>query len=180
MAEGKPESCAFCAKPRRQTRLAFRRTDQGSFEGAICAECIGLCVAILDEEFHGQLPDEVRSWPEAAEELSVCRPTSPTSSSLAQASPSTSTVADVGICAACHKTVRPFPVPRGMLATNVSDLLSGGHGLPRIEADHAFRCERCGRTICPVCSGKKASSLRVRAFVCTECGHQPLETIYRV
>jgi len=78
-------------------------------------------------------------------------------------------------CASCSKSLRPFQVPSGMYATTVSDLLK----MPKIEPDNGFKCEGCGGVICPVCSGKKASAIGIREFVCTECGHRPLRTIYR-
>jgi rubrerythrin len=78
-------------------------------------------------------------------------------------------------CAACGKLLRPFPVAKGSFAGTVGSAMN----LPKIEADHGFVCEQCQSTVCPVCSGKKAGQLGVRAFVCTQCGHQPLKTIYR-
>ncbi len=78
-------------------------------------------------------------------------------------------------CATCQKTLRPFPLPSGMMVTTLGAMSS----MPRIDADNGFRCEGCGKIICPVCSGKRASAMGMREFVCTECGHRPLKTIYR-
>jgi hypothetical protein len=73
---GKPPGCSFCGIPHRDTRLALRCFNPEYPERAICAECIGLCVDILDEEFPGQLPEEMLSWPEAARQKGDRRPTS--------------------------------------------------------------------------------------------------------
>ena len=78
-------------------------------------------------------------------------------------------------CAQCGKKLKPFPVSGGMWSGTLGELASR----PQIEADHGFVCEKCEKTICPVCAGKRASELGVREFVCTECGHHPLKTIYR-
>ena len=78
-------------------------------------------------------------------------------------------------CANCGKNVTPFPGPGGMWSGTVGELAS----MPQIESHHAFVCEDCHSTICPVCLGKKASELGVRMFVCTQCGHKPVKTIYR-
>jgi ATP-dependent protease Clp ATPase subunit len=67
-ATGQPENCSMCGKHRRESRLAFRHRDLHSVERVICAECIGLCVDILNEEFPIALSEEVRSWPEASKE----------------------------------------------------------------------------------------------------------------
>lgn len=79
------------------------------------------------------------------------------------------------ICACCSKKLRPFPVPGGQWSGTIGELAS----LPKIEENNGFVCENCGSLICPVCAGKKASELRVRQFVCTECGFMPLRTLYR-
>jgi DNA-directed RNA polymerase subunit RPC12/RpoP len=79
-------------------------------------------------------------------------------------------------CAHCSKTLRPFPVSGGPWSGTLGQLNS----MPKIEADNGFVCEGCGKTICPVCAGKRASELGVREFVCTECGHRPLKKIYRI
>ena len=79
-------------------------------------------------------------------------------------------------CAHCGKQLRPFPVRGGMWSSTLGQLAS----MPKIEADHGFVCEGCGKTICPVCAGNRASELGVREFVCTECGHRPMKKIYRV
>lgn len=81
----------------------------------------------------------------------------------------------VGLCASCHKSLKPFSSPGGMWAGTISDLTN----LPKIEPDSGFVCEGCSQTICPVCSGKKAGELGIREFVCTECGYKPLKTVYR-
>lgn len=78
-------------------------------------------------------------------------------------------------CASCGKTLRAFPVPGGPWSGTLGQMSS----MPKIEADHGFVCEGCAKTICPVCAGKKASALGVRQFVCPECGHMPMKTIYR-
>jgi len=75
-------------------------------------------------------------------------------------------------CNACHKKIRRFSVPGGRWSGTIDQL-------PRIEPDHAFVCEKCGAKVCPVCSGKRAGELGMKALVCTECGHSPLKTIYR-
>ena len=77
-------------------------------------------------------------------------------------------------CAACGKSLRPF----SLLAHALGDTTGGAMGRPKIEADHGFVCEQCQNTICEACSFKKSEQMGVRAFVCTECGHQPLKTFY--
>jgi hypothetical protein len=67
-ATGDPENCSFCGRHRRESRLAFRLVNPEMVERVICAECIGLCVDILKEEFPTELSEEVRSWPEALKE----------------------------------------------------------------------------------------------------------------
>lgn len=74
-------------------------------------------------------------------------------------------------CISCGTTVEPFPVASGMWSGTLGNI-------PKIEAYHAFVCESCGAHVCPVCSGKKATALGVREFVCTQCGHRPMKTIY--
>jgi len=78
-------------------------------------------------------------------------------------------------CATCGKSVRPLGGRGGMWSGTAAQLLS----MPKIEADNAFVCDKCGATICPVCSGNKASDMGIREFVCTQCGHRPIKTIYR-
>jgi hypothetical protein len=77
-------------------------------------------------------------------------------------------------CACCSKTVRPFAVPPGPWSGTVEEFMN-----MKIEPDHAFVCDTCRAVVCPVCSGKKATGLGVREFVCTQCGARPLKTIYR-
>lgn len=77
-------------------------------------------------------------------------------------------------CASCSKALRPFAVASGSWSGTVEEL-----GQMKIEPDHGFVCDSCRAVICPVCSGKKASELGVREFVCTQCGTKPLRTIYR-
>lgn len=79
------------------------------------------------------------------------------------------------LCATCGKMVKAFPVPGGPWSGTLGQLSS----MSKIEADHAFVCEECGQAVCPVCAGKKASAMGVRQFVCPECGHMPMKTIYR-
>lgn len=78
-------------------------------------------------------------------------------------------------CAACGKLVRPLGGRGGMRFGAAAQLLA----IPKIEEDNAFICEKCGATICPVCSGNKASTLGVSEFVCTQCGHRPIKAIFR-
>lgn len=78
-------------------------------------------------------------------------------------------------CDHCGQQLRPFPVRGGMWSGTLEQLAS----MPKIEADHGFVCEGCGKTICPVCAGKRASELGVREFVCPGCGHRPMRTIFR-
>lgn len=78
-------------------------------------------------------------------------------------------------CASCGKSVRPFAMAGGAWSGTLAEAMA----LPSIEPDHAYICEKCGVAVCPVCSGRRASQLGVRAFVCTSCGHMPLGTIYR-
>jgi len=75
-------------------------------------------------------------------------------------------------CACCGKTVHPFSTPAGAWSGRLGSM-------PQIEADNAFVCEACGAIICPVCSGNKASRMGVWMFVCTQCGHKPVEKIFR-
>lgn len=77
-------------------------------------------------------------------------------------------------CACCSKSIRPFPVPPGPWTGTVNELSK-----LKIESDHGFVCDACNAVVCPVCSGKKASELGVREFVCSQCGAKPLKTIYR-
>jgi hypothetical protein len=77
-------------------------------------------------------------------------------------------------CVSCEKAVKSFPHAGGMFGGTVSDLSD-----MKLEADHAFRCESCQNLVCPVCSGKKASELGIREFVCPKCSHRPLKTIFR-
>lgn len=84
-------------------------------------------------------------------------------------------VIEKGFCVACQKPLRPFSIASGMWSGTLSDQRS----MPRIEPDNGFECDSCGHTICPICSGRKASELGIRAFVCTYCGYSPLATIYR-
>jgi DNA-directed RNA polymerase subunit RPC12/RpoP len=74
-------------------------------------------------------------------------------------------------CSSCGKQLRPYAPPGGFGAA--LDLN------PKIEQDHGFRCERCQKMVCPVCSGQRAGQLGLRDFVCTSCGHTPLRTLHR-
>jgi hypothetical protein len=76
------------------------------------------------------------------------------------------------ICKACGKPLRPFVETAS--ASPLDQPL-----LPRIEQDHVFVCERCHNAVCPVCSGRRGGELGLRQFVCTTCGHTPLETLHR-
>lgn len=78
-------------------------------------------------------------------------------------------------CAACNKQLRKFPARGGRFSGTMGQLLA----TPKMEPDHGFVCDACTAIICPVCSGKRSSELGTRQFVCTECGHSPLATIYR-
>ena len=79
-------------------------------------------------------------------------------------------------CATCGRHVRPYAGPGPGRWTGTGEQFAE---MPRIEAFNAFRCEACGALICPTCAGNMASELGVNMFVCTECGHKPIKTIYR-
>ena len=86
----------------------------------------------------------------------------------------------VNFCANCGKRVFPFSIPGGMRSGSLGDLINEEKKeVKKIEANNAYICDECKAIICPVCLGKKGSEMGIRMFVCTECGHKPVETIFR-
>lgn len=79
-------------------------------------------------------------------------------------------------CISCKKPVRPFKGARGGRWSGTAEQFMA---LPKIEADNAFVCEQCNAIICPVCLGAKTSALGSTEFVCVQCGHKPVKTIFR-
>ncbi len=62
-----PQDCRFCGKPLHKVRLHFLGFDPGLPDLSICAECIGLCIGILEEDFPERLSAEMRAWPEVGD-----------------------------------------------------------------------------------------------------------------
>lgn len=77
-------------------------------------------------------------------------------------------------CSKCGKAVRPFAHPKGAFVGTLAELAD-----VQIEPDHALVCSACGAVACPVCLGQEAGRRGLRQFVCTGCGHSPVNTIYR-
>jgi ATP-dependent protease Clp ATPase subunit len=61
-----PQECRFCGKSLGQVRLHFLGFDPDRPDLSICAECIGLCIDVLAEDFPERLSDKMRAWPEVA------------------------------------------------------------------------------------------------------------------
>lgn len=78
-------------------------------------------------------------------------------------------------CASCAKPVRPFSQPGGAFVGTLAELAN-----LKVEPDHALVCGSCHAIVCPVCLGREAGKKGARQFVCPQCGHMPVDKIYRV
>jgi hypothetical protein len=78
------------------------------------------------------------------------------------------------VCSSCKKGTIPFKPSSGTWVGNVVDYLGQG-----LKPYNGFICEKCTKIVCIDCSAHKAKRMSMKTFVCPECGHYPLKSIYR-